>query len=323
MIYLNEDNLKEIGVDWNQTIDVIEDAVKALGNKDFSQPIKPYLRYGDPKNRIIAMPAFVGGDINKAGIKWIASFPDNIKHGIARANSALILNKAETGEVESIINTAMLSMVRTASITGLFVRYFEKNRDLKDINVGIIGFGPIGQNHLQMCKATLGDKVAKYYLYDKRPIINAEELSKDTNSEIIVTDNWEDVYDNSDIFITCTVTDAPYVDRKPKKGALILNISLRDFKSEVYQYFKDTIIVDDWEEVCREKTTIEDWNLEFGLQEKDTKTIVDVVVNDCIKDYSEDQNIMFNPMGMAVFDVAMGTYYYRKAMETNKCTILK
>lgn len=323
MIYLNEKNLKEIGVDWDETINVIEDAVKALGDKDFAQPIKPYLRYGDPKNRIIAMPAYVGGDVNKAGIKWIASFPDNIYHGIPRANSAVILNKAETGEVESVINTAKLSMIRTAAVTGLMIKYFEKNRDLKDLSVGIIGFGPIGQHHLSMCKEILGDKVSKYYLYDMRPIINAEELSKDINAEIIVCDNWEEVYDNSDIFMACTVTDAPYVDKKPKKGALILNISLRDFKLEAYPYFKDTIIVDDWEEVCREKTTIEDWNIEYGLEEDEVKTIVDVVVNNCIKDYNVDQNIMFNPMGMAVFDVAMGAYYYKKAIETNKCTVLK
>ena len=53
MIYLNEENLKQIGINWNETIEVIEDAVMCLNNKDFSQPIKPYLRYRDLKNRII------------------------------------------------------------------------------------------------------------------------------------------------------------------------------------------------------------------------------------------------------------------------------
>ena len=51
MIYLNEKNLKQIGINWGETIKVIEDTVMCLDKKDFSQPIKPYLRYKDLKKR--------------------------------------------------------------------------------------------------------------------------------------------------------------------------------------------------------------------------------------------------------------------------------
>lgn len=44
------------------------------------------------------MPAFVGGEINASGIKWIASFPDNIHKGKKRANCVVILNSVQTGE---------------------------------------------------------------------------------------------------------------------------------------------------------------------------------------------------------------------------------
>ena len=69
------------------------------------------------------------------------------------------------------------------------------------------------------------------------------------------------------------------------------------------------IIVDDWEEVCREKTDIEMMHLNNGLNKSDTKSISDVVCNNCLSDYSEDDVIMFNPMGMAVFDISTGKYY--------------
>lgn len=323
MIYLNEDNIIELGINWDQTIGVIEKAVIAIGDNDYAQPIKPYLRYREPNNRIIAMPAFVGGETNMAGIKWIASFPGNVNKDMPRASSVIVLNNAETGQVESIINTALLSIIRTASVTGLIIKYFEKNRNLKKISIGISGFGPIGQNHFKMCNAILGDKVAKYYLYDKRPIIDPSMVYSETKADIVVANSWEEVFDNSDIFITCTVADTPYVDKKPKKGALILNISLRDFKDEAYEYFKHSLIVDDWKEVCRENTTIENWNLRYGLQKEQVKTIVDVVAKDCFKDYPQSSNIMFNPMGMAVFDIAVATYYYKKALENGKGNLLK
>lgn len=56
-----------------------------LANNEFAQPIKPYLRYNNLKNRIIAMPAYAGGECDMAGIKWIASYPDNINQ-IGRAH---------------------------------------------------------------------------------------------------------------------------------------------------------------------------------------------------------------------------------------------
>ncbi len=317
MLYLNEKDIIELHSNWHETIDTIEKAVRVMADNEYSQPIKPYLRYGNLQNRIIAMPSFVGGDINMAGIKWIASFPNNVSIGVNRASSVVILNNAGTGQVESIINTSLLSAIRTASVTGLMIKYFLKSKKNKNTNVGIIGFGPIGQQHLKMCDSILGDNVANYYLYDKRPVITQSDVAKMTKCNTIIADNWTEVYQNADIFICCTVADEPYIDIKPKKGALILNVSLRDFKNESYEFLKNNIIVDDWDEVCRENTTIELWNKAFGLKKENTKSIIDVVVNKQMEKYNTNDNVMFNPMGMGVFDIAISTYFYRKAKQEN------
>jgi len=314
MLYLNEKYLREVGINWEQLVDVIERAVRCLGNEDFVQPIKPYLRYRDLKNRIIAMPAFIGGDFDIAGIKWIASFPDNIHQGIPRAHSVVILNKAGTGQPVAIINTALLSILRTAAVTGLMIRYFNKVRPFKEANLGIIGWGPIGQNHLRMVMDLYGDKIARIFLYDLRPI-DKYAIDFAPRDKIVVTANWEQAYVDADVFITATVSKASYIDKEPKKGSLQLNVSLRDYKTDILEYVKDSIIVDDWEEICREKTDIEMMHLEKGLEKKDTKSIVDMVVGNCMADYPAQVPIMFNPMGMAVFDIAVGTYYFREAQK--------
>jgi len=312
MLYLNEKYLREVGINWEQLVDVIEGTVRCLGDKDFVQPIKPYLRYRDLKNRIIAMPAFIGGDFDMAGIKWIASFPDNIHKGIPRAHSVVIINKAETGQPVAIINTALLSILRTAAVTGLMIRYFDKVRPLRDVNLGIIGWGPIGQNHLRMALDLYGDKIAKIFLYDLRPI-DKSAIDFAPRDKIVIAENWQQAYVDADVFITATVSKASYIDKQPKKASLQLNVSLRDYKTDIFEYVKDSIIVDDWEEICREKTDIEMMHLEKGLEEKDTKSIVDMVVGDCMANYPAEAPIMFNPMGMAVFDIAVGAYYFREA----------
>ena len=313
MLYLNERDLLAVGFNWNETIDAIENAVVCLDQKDFAQPVKPYLRYRDAVNRIIAMPAFVGGKVNLAGIKWIASFPGNIERGIPRAHSVVILNKAETGEPFCIINTALLSVIRTGSVSGLMIRYFLKARPMENINLAIIGWGPIGQHHFKMATSILGDRLKRISLFDLRGI-DKDKIDSPYRDKVVVADSWQEAYADTDIFITCTVSKAPYVDLPPKAGSLQLNCSLRDYKVEILDHTK-AIIVDDWEECCREKTDLEMMHLNRGLQEGDTKSIGDVVVNNCMKDYPAEEAVMFNPMGMAIFDIATAGYYLNKAGE--------
>lgn len=316
MLYLNEKSLQKVGIDWESLVDVIESATRSLGDDDFAQPIKPYLRYRDLTNRIIAMPAFIGGEFNMAGIKWIASFPGNIQKGIPRAHSVVILNRAETGQPEAIIDTALLSILRTAAVSGLMIRYFDKIRPLSSIKLGIIGWGPIGQYHLRMCQALLGDRISSISLYDLRPI-DPRTVDFVPQEKVNIVSRWEDAYLDSDIFITATVSSASYIDKPPKKGSLQLNVSLRDYKTSTYEFMKDSIIVDNWEEICREKTDIEMMHLENGLQKEQTRDIIDMVKNNIMENYPPDAPIMFNPMGMAVFDIAIGTWFVREARKKN------
>jgi len=313
MIYLDEKALRRTGIDWNRTIDVIEDAVRCMAADDFAQPIKPYLRYRNMKNRIIAMPAFVGGNINMAGIKWIASFPGNIKKGIPRAHSVVVLNDADTGEPVCIITTALLSIIRTASVSGFMLRRFDLVRRPGPLTVGIVGMGPIGQHHLKMVIQLLGDDVQRVNLYDLRP--EEEWFPPVQADKIRAVGSWEEAYLDADIFITCTVADVPYINKPPKPGSLHLNVSLRDYTTEAADWFREAIIVDEWEEVCRERTDIQMMHLEKGLQKVDTKSICDMLPDDSLGSYGRDIPILFNPMGMAAFDIALGCYYYQKASQ--------
>lgn len=312
MIYLNEKDIDKLGIDWKFCTDTIVDAVKCLAQSDVVQPVKPYLRFRNLKNRIIAMPAYIGGKFDIAGIKWIASFPKNIERKIPRASSVTILNDSNTGQVLSVINTNRLSIIRTVSVSSLVLRYFLQVRNLNSITVGIIGFGPIGQYHYNMCRELYGDKISKVIIYDLREI-DLKNFQNDP--KVVIAKNWSEAYEQSDVVITCTVSKETYIDKKPKSGSLLLNVSLRDYKTNIYESVKNSIIVDDWEEVCREKTDIEIFHTEKALQKENTKSIVDIVVNNCMESYTEEQPVMFNPMGMAIFDIAIGKYYLNLAKE--------
>lgn len=312
MLYLNSKHITDIGVNWDQTIDKIKNAVQVMNNADFSQPIKPYLQFKDSSNRIIAMPAYAGGEFSVAGIKWIASFPNNLKENIPRANSVTILNNATTGVPFATINSPIVSGIRTASVSGLLIQEFSKIHSLDNLTLGIIGFGPIGQLHLQMASFILGDKINKIHIYDISGIDNSK-IPKEISEKVVICSSWEEVYHDADIFITCTVSSKGYIDAKPKQKALLLNVSLRDFKPDILEY-SPLVVVDNWEEVCRANTDIEVMSKERNLKKSDTIDIIDVVCKDALNRNGQNQVIMFNPMGMAIFDIVIAQYYYEQAV---------
>lgn len=307
MIYIDSINAEKIlKHSFADLIDILKETVFMKKNGDVHQPLKPYLKFRDPLNRIIAMPAYVGGNVNACGIKWIASFPKNIENGIPRANSVTILNSTETGVPYCIIDTVLQSVYRTASVTGMIMDKFIKANGKKQYNIGIIGYGPIGRLHEEMCYELFDEYINKINIADRHKIID------DPQDKTFFSEQLEN-YDELDILITCTSSLTPYLDHFPKNARLVLNISLRDFEVNKICIDGYQTVIDDWIEVAREKTNVESLYKLGKLTKEDTIDIYDYLAVD-------DKEMLkgsyfFNPMGLAVFDVAVGEYMYRKGKE--------
>lgn len=311
MLYLNENHIRSLGIPWPALVDLISDTVKVIDSGDYAQPLKPYLRYRNPKNRIIAMPAFVGGNVNAAGMKWVASFPDNITHGKPRAHSVTVLNDADTGEAEAVLNASLVSGIRAAAVSGLMLRHFLTIRPDEHFRIGIIGWGPVGKLHYDLCSELCRDRIERFSIYDLRGA-DTESVPASMRSRTDVTDNWENVYLNSDIIVTCTASDVRYIDKKPKDGSLLLHVSLRDYLPSALSSIR-TVVVDDWSEICRENTDIELLHQACGLLPMHTRSLADLVCRNALSETGREETILFCPMGLAAFDIGVATFYARMA----------
>ncbi|TYP76619.1 2,3-diaminopropionate biosynthesis protein SbnB [Paenibacillus methanolicus] len=311
MRYLNDAHIREMGIDWNELISVVEQVVRTIDEGDYAQPIKPYLRFGDPANRIIAMPAFVGGGVVMSGIKWIASFPGNHRHGLPRAHCVVILNDPVTGKPAACFEGGLISGLRTAAVSGLMMRHGQAARGLAARKVGIVGWGPIGRLHAAMAKNVLGEGLDRITVFDLNGV-DPDSIKPDLLPFIEIADGWRAPFRESNVFITSTVAKQRYIDEAPSAGKLLLNISLRDYMPESVRDI-GAVVVDDWQEVCRENTDIERLHLEHGLRQSDAMTIADVVCRGKLADYGPGDAVFFNPMGLAAFDIGIAAYFLRKA----------
>lgn len=321
MIYLHDGHIRELGIDWQRLTGIIEEVVRIMADGDCVHPLKPYLRFREPINRIIAMPAFVGGSVNMSGIKWIASFPGNNRLGLPRAHNTIILNHTDTGEPAAFLHSGLLNGLRTAAVSGAMLKaYIEARRPAK-LRLGIIGWGPVGRTHLDMCIGLFGDKLEHICLYDLKEI-DPSTVPESVRDITDIAADWRTVYRSSNIMATCTVSSERYIDERPTEGALLLNVSLRDYRPECLSQVK-AIVVDDWLEVCRENTDIEQMHLQCGLLASDVLTLEDVLCRNGLDAYAADEPVFFSPMGLAVFDIGVAQFYLREAERLGKGLLLE
>src|SRR4051812_29695098 len=97
-------------------MDIVGDAYLLHAQGKAVNPDSYFLRFpDDEKNRIIALPAAITDENAVSGIKWVSSFPDNIRCGLPRAAAVLILNDARSGYPIACIEGSHISTIRTAA----------------------------------------------------------------------------------------------------------------------------------------------------------------------------------------------------------------
>lgn len=305
-----------------EILEAVKFAYQTHAEGDSSLPHSSFLRFpNNEKDRIIALPAYLGGEVNTAGIKWIASFPDNLALGMERASAVLILNSAQTGHPQAIMESSVISAKRTAASAAIAAKYLRSEQP--SAIVGIIGTGLINFETVRFLLATRPE-IETLLIYDlsqeraEQFKHKCQQLSE--KLEIAVVKEPNDIFGNASVIALATTASKPHIFdiAKIHPDSIILHTSLRDFSPEIILSADN--VVDDIDHVSRAQTSIHLAEQKTGNRNFIRCTLGDVL-NGIVPPRQDNKKItIFSPFGLGILDIALGHLAYKLAREQNQGT---
>lgn len=321
-IYLSqEDVIASGGLDMKGTLEAVETSFRLHASGDTILPKKPVLRWGGPETeetlgRIMAMPAFLGGDLQISGIKWIPSKPSNpSKNNLPRANAVIILNEFSTLMPIAIMDGTIISAMRTGAASGVAAKYLAR----PDAEVlGMVGAGVQMRTQLMAMKEVLPNlkQGCVFDLSHDKATAFAKEMSRQINLPIKVVTTAKAACQDADVFVTATMSSFAYVEPDwYKPGALHCEVSFWDTHVHTLSSL-DKIFCDDYEMVAGHGVDVAYRAVQAGIIPR-TRVfdLGDVVIKKAAGRESQNERMIFNPIGMGIHDISEAYRVYQIAKE--------
>jgi ornithine cyclodeaminase len=287
-------------------LEAVKKAYETHSRGASSLPHSSFLRFPDSdKDRIISLPAFLGDDYQLAGLKWIASMPDNVARGMERASAVIILNDRVSGWPQALVEGSIISKQRTAASAALASKVLAPGEPAA---IGFIGCGPINTAVAQFL-TTVWPNVGRLWAFDLEPAraeaFGVVMLAQRPGVDFRVGVNLEEVLGECPMVAFGTTAITPYLDDLDvcPAGATILHLSLRDLG--VDGILKNHNIVDDLEHVNRAATSIHLASEQEGHTNFVHSSLGDILLGNTNLPERDDRRLIFSPFGLGVLDLAV------------------
>ncbi|MDR0916073.1 MAG: ornithine cyclodeaminase [Oscillospiraceae bacterium] len=359
-LYLSEEDMIKAGVtDMKECVEAIEEMFRLMKLGDYrmagangnshgamvsfpAEPEFPNMPKDGPDRRFMAMPAYLGGKFDMAGMKWYGSNVENKKKGLPRSILMLVLNDKDTGAPLAFMSANVLSAYRTGAVPGVGFKYFAPENAK---TAGIIGPGVMSKTAFDAMIAvrpTITSLKIKGSSPTSKSAVGFEtwvraKFPQVTDIEIVDTD--EEAVRDCDIVEIATSSPTgdpssyPFVDESwIKPGAVIA--------CPASARFDDDFIINRARSVADNIMLYEAWHEEYGLQgvpayntipipavhvmdlihegkmgKESLDDLGDVLIGKIPVRRNKDEIVIYSVGGMPTEDVAWGTIVYRNALK--------
>lgn len=296
-----------------EVLQVVGEAYRLHAQGRTTVPHSVFLRFPEPRNRIIALPAYLGSDSPVAGIKWISSFPDNVRNGLDRASAAIILNSMVTGRPEALLEGSTISAWRTAASAALAAITLACDRP--DNGVSVIGCGVINFAVLGFLRVALPalDEVAVFDTDPERAQAFAHRChTRWPELKVTVAGQLAQALSAHRLISLATTALAPHLTGDGcLPGTLALHLSLRDFTPETI--LSAVNVVDDADHVCRANTSIYLAEQQVAHRKFIGSSLGEILLAGQPYRRPEDALTVFSPFGLGMLDMAVAALVRQRA----------
>ena len=267
------------------------------------------------KERIIALPGYLGGKFEVAGIKWISSFPGNHDLGVSRASAIMVLNSLETGRPEVVLEGSLISAARTAASAALAADVLHASGAIDTL--GVVGCGLINREIVRFI-SSLGRPVGRILVYDldrQRADQFGDTLAQFIgNTKVQSCATLNEVMSQGAVISFATTAVEPTVKDLSmcRPASTILHISLRDLVAEVV--LETDNIVDDLDHALRAQTSLHLAEQKVGHRDFVRATLAQVLNGSQPARRRADDIVVFSPFGLGVLDLALAQLVMEQAV---------
>ena len=303
-----------IGAARPQIVDVVEQAYLTHHAGNSVNPNSYFLRFPDkPSARIIALPAYLGGDTDVAGIKWIGSFPENVQRNVPRASAVLLLNDYATGYPFACLEASQISAARTAASAVLGAEKLHGSRTAATI--AVVGSGVIARNIVEFFHSQQW-QVGEYVIFD-RVADYADKLAGHIRGPLggaaSTAPSLEAAIKGADVVVLATTAAEPYLTDPAAfaAGQVVLNISLRDIDPGIITAAHN--VLDDVDHCLTANTSPHLAEQATGGRDFIDGTLAQLILGEIT--LTEDKPKIFSPFGLGVLDLAVGVFVHQQAQQ--------
>lgn len=289
-----------------ELLEAVELAYRGHALGQTSLPHSTFLRFPDqPRDRIIALPAYLGGTDPIAGVKWISSFPGNSARRLDRASAVMVLNSTETGIPEAVLEGSIISAKRTAASAALAARTLAPGGAAT--SVGLVGCGLINGEILRFLSVVFD--VDTVTVFDSDPARAAAFFDRVRDlvprARMAVAADVDGVLAAAPLVSFATTAAEPHVEslEKSPPGSTILHVSLRDLS--VSSILAADNVVDDADHVCRARTSVHLAEESTGNRDFIRATLGEILEG--VRPARRDARgtVVFSPFGLGILDLAV------------------
>jgi ornithine cyclodeaminase len=324
-----EDVIAAGGLDMAATIDVVEQVLRLHAAGQTVLPQKPTIRWSDDldseetQGRIMAMPAWIGGPFDVAGLKWIPSVPDNPSRGLPRGIGVILLTERRTGLPLAFMDGTVVSAMRTGAVTGLICRLLAP----PDARVAsLLGAGVQAVTQL-MGLETL-PALEEVRVWDVAPGKSEqfcrEQTRADQRFRLVAVDSAERACRDAQVVVPVTLAPEPYVQADwIAPGSLFVSISSLDPTVELIER-SDLLVTDVWDHETGHASRPFARALAAGaVRREDVQELGQILAGARPGRTSREQRVFVSPIGLAIEDVGNAYRVYRRAVEMGIGTPLR